>query len=244
MSERITIRYTTSDNRTIVLSESDSSPDRAIKLSRLEKIKLAMEAATFLAIMATLGVYVVLAILQFKANKIYHEQASVAQDTEQRQLRAYLHVDATTGAISLTGTSTKPTQMDFAIVNDGQTPAHDVIIRRAIILAAHPANFRLDIPTNDEKLPGYIPARGTQYSQATLEGKFSDEQIAQLTNDTIRIYLVGEIEYSDVFNITRHFRFGISIPGDEIKSMVDKGQFPTGEIKTKITYEPGYNYEY
>jgi len=80
MSEKIAIKYVTSDNRTIILSESHL-PETAKELSPLERRKFHIEIAALLALIATFICYVVLAILQYEANILSQQNIELAQDS-------------------------------------------------------------------------------------------------------------------------------------------------------------------
>jgi hypothetical protein len=211
----------------------------------LECIKLSVEIVGLVLIFATFTASAVLAVLQYKSNRIYKEQAAIAKDTEQRELRAYLHVNPTRMGVNITGITSHPTEVAFDVINDGQTPAHDVTVRSALVLAPYPATFTFDKSSDDRQTrKEYIAAHCSEQSSAKLRGQLSTEQTKQITKDTLRIYLVGDVQYSDIFNITRHLRFGFSLPGSAVESMIQVGIFPTGPISGQFEYEPSYNYEY
>ena len=69
MSDKIEIKYKTSDNRMIILSERDF-PEPSTETSPLEKKKLKIEIATLLALIFTVFCYVVLVGLQATSNTL------------------------------------------------------------------------------------------------------------------------------------------------------------------------------
>jgi len=131
-------------------------------------------------------------------------QIEVAQDTEHRQLRAYLHIDH--GPITVSDNTAKA---EIRISHSGQTPAYKIKLE-ADIQVGHfplPDAEKLSLPT------GGLP----KYEFAALYGNEPIRQtisMPQNSNDAIEIqkrsrdrlagglqvfYLFGRVRYQDIF---------------------------------------------
>jgi hypothetical protein len=242
MKNKIAIKYVTSDNREIVLSESNLNFEGTPELSAFERKSLLIQVVTLLAIIATLSVYCYLGYLQYQANGIYRQQADIAKDAEITSLRAYMHIQVNDLKVSDTGNSDKPTEVDFSLVNEGETPAHNVQVTSQLVLVAYPITLTPTFRYNGTTPAMYEPAHISppHHMQNYMTGVFSDEQIAGFQEDKYRLFLVGEIRYYDVFNIERRYRFGISFSMKDIENAIKSKKF---EGQSNCSYEAGFNYE-
>jgi hypothetical protein len=213
------------------------------------------------AVICTFSVTAWLAWLQHDANKIYEHQAYTAQaaneiykqevyvakDTEERELRAYLHLIADKVVFSDTG----PTSVHVVITNDGQTPAHDVVIRAELVIMKYPLAKNIVLHAGYEPLVPklYLAPHASQDNEITTAGVLSQESLFSITGDDKRLYLLGELEYWDIFNIKRNLRFGICIGGPEVRASFD-ARIKAGKTTPYISsgrigeIEPSNNYEY
>jgi hypothetical protein len=117
-----------------------------------------------------------------------------AENTAERQLRAYIHVDEST---LITEISSKGIDLRVRteIKNWGQTPAYD--IRNASYLAKlpfpMPNDYSVASPTLDAIAGGCIGPGQCFYNDAVLKEAFSHPQHGE------RYYAVGIIQYFDTF---------------------------------------------
>jgi hypothetical protein len=144
------------------------------------------------------------AVFTYRAANASIEQVSVAKDTENRQLRSYLHISH--GPITVIDNTASA---EIRISHSGQTPAYKIKLD-ADILVGHfplPATEKLSLPT------GGIPT----YEFGALYGPDPIKQTISMplnSNDAIEIqkrsrdrlagglqvfYLFGRVRYLDIF---------------------------------------------
>ncbi len=170
-----------------------------------------------------IAVFLVLTFIATGTAAYYtRQQWLTSQDTEIRQLRAY--VFATDGIIYNFETD-KPVVGAITFKNSGQTPAYNFEIRTAI--AAGPYLLREDLPW-----PNIIAARtvlgpGVQQSvSAALVRALTAEEATLIKQGTAAIYVYGEIDFTDAFEVHRCAKFRYFFGGE-------KGtQSPSGPLNT------------
>jgi hypothetical protein len=132
-----------------------------------------------------------------------------AENTAERQLRAYVYVRPT--ELNLTGElgGTIKLKANFRAINGGQTPARRVRIARIIQrLPYHlPPNTRFEEPVIQGPLSMLTLASGPEnFFEGTAEATLSGN-IGELESKGERIYVVGIVKYFDVFDIERVTEF-------------------------------------
>jgi hypothetical protein len=205
----------------------------------------------------------VVAYFQHAANEIYRgqeqiygRQAAIAEDTEQRELRAYLEFRS--DRLSVSGDGIHKTSAYFKITNDGQTPAYDVTILSCLVLHDYPLGAVMNM--NVQIIPGgnakvYLAPHSFTNSHATFDGNLTRDQIKDICEgDKYRLYLLGRVDYTDAFKIRRHLRFAGAFGGPEMKASVPElfeanpikgpnGLIGSGEGDI-FEYDPLNNFEY
>lgn len=158
----------------------------------------------------TVGVALFALAVSISAAYFSYRQVDIAEDTAQRQLRAYLSTEIV-GWQGLDGKYLFATTI--RIVNYGQTPAKMVQLAGQVEILPYPLpenfvphysqinnitqNFTVFPNIRDSTaIGGKIPAKYI----------FTKEQIARFTSDTskVRAYSFERITYLDVFGITHH----------------------------------------
>lgn len=135
-------------------------------------------------------------------------QAWVANDTEVRQLRAYVHI--TPGKFSGTGSLNGP--LDIALQPGikvfGQTPAGQVVVPWALDVNQWPmtdnfqfAYMKSEMQSTSSQAPG--EERPIDAKTRTI----SREEMAAIAAGTKRLYAYGTIVYRDVFGVSRYTHF-------------------------------------
>jgi hypothetical protein len=132
-------------------------------------------------------------------------QVWIAKDTENRQLRAYLFIDHTV----LTEAAPGKFRADLAIHAAGVTPAYK--LRLAATFEIGPYLL------NETKLPDQVGGNTQTFDYAVVYGtkevnqpismQFVPEAVKLLEGDAQRLYLHGNIRYSDIFDVEHRYDF-------------------------------------
>lgn len=136
-----------------------------------------------------------------------------ADDTAQRQLRAYVSV--TPKEIISSGKEERFVQVTCALKNHGQTPAREIhyIFEFDIIPNPKPEGFVFSPPT----IP--IHADSSLFPQADMSAWFNfnrlltTEEFARVEADTLRLHIWGKVFYRTAFGQQRHTEFNASVGG-------------------------------
>jgi hypothetical protein len=155
-----------------------------------------------------------------------------AEATAQRQLRAYLVVEADV----LEGfEAERITWAHFNIRNVGQTPAHEVIMATGVEIAP-----RGQIPTFPAPPSAVLraqPNARSAYFADQLRAKkdalrpFNQGEIDAVLADRSRVCLGGRVYYKDVFGDEWHTDFVYVYSGPETRTMIPE-QYQTGNEAT------------
>jgi hypothetical protein len=228
----------------------------------LERIKLWVEILGLLAVLSTLGVYVWLAFLQKNANtinsravqtaqesiQVAEQSVTVAKDTEQRELRAYLRVSVSSMNVGDPDCAGSTYSVDYVITNDGQTPAHDVRSGAGFAFVTYPVNIQADF-SEMAKPRGvtfdYLSSHDSKHRQAALfPDTLSPQQLDAIRRDAARVFLVGEVSYKDIFEIERHLRFGMTLQAKGLADALQLGPPTPRSIPATTFFEKGFNFEF
>jgi len=174
-----------------------------------ERWKFGMEVCTVIGI----GIYTLITGGLFIAS-LY--QIGIMQDTEHRQLRAYLHVarasvtyvEVVSGPLKV---SVTPTYKVY-----GQTPAGSVVPKWNLTVQPLPMTDRFPFDLNSfPATTTTVDAPGEERIMDTKDYVLPVEDIAKLNAGTHRLFIYGTILYVDVFKISRYtnFCFYLDIPG-------------------------------
>jgi hypothetical protein len=130
-------------------------------------------------------------------------QAWVANDSEKRQLRAYIGVHQ----IGYQGLEdSDPIGFGFAFINHGQTPAHDVNVVGIIDLLPYPLSANVALPHPPERPPqdGIIfsnetnPMIGWVWERHPMA--IAAKQALLFQSSEKQIYMHGFVSYRDIFD--------------------------------------------
>lgn len=154
------------------------------------------------------------------------EAVNIATDTEIRQLRAYVNIDAATitniadplpsdmgkNYIPTGAQITNPTMrpnMVIAIKNSGQTPAYKLESWAIPSIHEYPLKSKSILPTKPatKMQVATIGHDGVHYINNFLPNRLTDSQISGLRDGSMGIYINGEITYTDAFMKVRHTKF-------------------------------------
>jgi hypothetical protein len=238
MKPTLTIKHRpNAANASTSISVSDGSK-RRVKIWR--RLNRSFKVLFLLAAIGTLLANARVIWLQNETNKIYRQQANIALDTEERELRAYLHVTPITFQVG----KITPTSASCEIVNDGQTPASAIVVRSVLVIEPNPTTIDFSIEPIPESDPhrSYLASHSSYDFDTTYNGVLTKEQVEGIAKDSERFYLIGEMEYRDVFNLEHHMKFGFSVIGPQIK-WADYG-VPTKPFEIKYENVFNSNYEY
>ena len=158
---------------------------------------------------------VVLALATFFLWRSTRDLVRGAENTAERQLRAYVFVKSM--ELRYFGT-TRPFEVAARVKNSGQTPAYHLRTRITATLAVFPIKeFVSAPPTPGESILG--PSDELEISNVSPRTLTADER-GKTVNGEYAIYVYGEIDYVDAFGRTRHTRFrgiyrGVQLPPPE-----------------------------
>ena len=144
----------------------------------------------------------------------------ISQDTEKKQLRAYLALDNMQTSGSGTVINVK-----FNVENFGQTPAKNCYIsgNLAIMPFPLPSNHVFPIPPTKFKQSSIITPRATKPSTVDVHATVTPDEKKEIfsTNSERRLYLFGVLNYQDIFNDYHFLKFCyfLNIEGKPKKSL-------------------------
>jgi hypothetical protein len=135
-----------------------------------------------------------------------------AEDTAERQLRAYVHARFTEKTTHVV--AGQKITCEMIIENSGQTPAYDVHSNTNICAA--------DFPFSGLPPLTYVPGAGSRNvihprqtftTTAESDSVLSAEDLrSAMEGTTKRLYLYGEVRYRDIFGEARYTRFRLMSP--------------------------------
>lgn len=137
-----------------------------------------------------------------------------AEDTAQRQLRAYV-----TGVpeFMFSFDEEHVPRARFRIHNSGLTPANDVRHRTDIIALPQPLMLGMTLPIPSGPFsPAFVLFPHTDFFVTKQrDAVFDHATISEIRNNAARIYIYGEIEYVDAFGSKRSTMFCQAVCADE-----------------------------
>lgn len=160
-----------------------------------------------------------------KATEAMREANEIARDTAKRQLRAYLSIAGNDDCEVVVGA---PVAANLTIKNDGQTPAHDVVVTVQVSRKAHPINpasFAVE-PNEvaDSKL--MIAAGQSVYSYTELNATTQAEHDA-FAADAISYFTYGLITYRDIFDDEHATKFRLALQKNGLWKACSEGNEAT-----------------
>jgi hypothetical protein len=139
-----------------------------------------------------------------------------AEDTAQRQLRAYISVNPS--EISRI-TPTETFHFAFVLLNGGSTPAYSVGQVGELQLTEHPLpeNFPFPNLPPERKSLTMVPPRIPSIGHLLATSKFTKDEIIEILTGAPeggrRLYIFGHVDYIDAFKKKHWTRFCFSFPG-------------------------------
>lgn len=136
-----------------------------------------------------------------------------AKDTARRQLRAYISI-APGEVIEQNERGTESFEFHPNIVNDGQTPAHDLIFNATVDLLPFPLpqNFNFPLPPLNAPSVSVLGPRQSKFMISFSLRRFTIDELHEiLLHGNQRLYLYGTVTYTDVFADTRYTNFCFTI---------------------------------
>ncbi|MCK1620793.1 hypothetical protein IVA96_30325 [Bradyrhizobium sp. 159] len=132
-------------------------------------------------------------------------QAWIAKDTENRQLRAYLFIDHS----SLSEIAPGKFTTDLAIRAAGVTPAYKLKLAATFEIGPYLLNETKlsDQVGGNTQTFDYAVAYGTKEINQQVSMQFVPEAVKLLQGDAQRLYLHGNIRYSDMFGAEHQYDF-------------------------------------
>jgi hypothetical protein len=130
-----------------------------------------------------------------------------SEDTAQRQLQAYIVVDAQ--SVNIVGPENEVwVSVRIVIKNTGQTPAHDLSIVSKTELIEHPIKMPFDFTLISGPNPSrsVLGARESTESESKPEKPFDGNEmmVAKEPEAGARIYTWGTVNYRDVLDVHVH----------------------------------------
>ncbi len=167
-------------------------------------------------------------------------QLTIAKDTAQKQLRAYVYASPNT----LYHLGENPTQGYLTVRNGGHTFANKVSREVGINVLSK------DIPNSFEKLgrlkrePGYMTLGPNTGADDVIYREYrvlTDDEIKQINSGDKRIYVFGKITYEDIYDIRHETTFCFMYYGNETSNVL-ASQGRSGYDKTQAEYCDKYNF--
>jgi hypothetical protein len=157
--------------------------------------------------------------------------------TARRQLRAYLSAQPN---YVFNFNPSVLAEIKFTIVNHGQTPAYKVQCSGVVDILPYPLPFNHPFPKLPEprsKSRFVIHPRGNMDHHAIAARLFTANEISQIVAGTqFRLYILGEVNYIDVFKKKRTTTLCFSVVGDQnLAATTGSESIPTIEIKFEPT---------
>jgi hypothetical protein len=192
---------------------------------------------------------IVIVLVMLMTCAVYLWQGSIASDTEQRSLRAY--VSFKVDKLQISNDPTVPTVAYFTISNDGQTPAYNLSYQLMFGLHKYPLdgvqNWADSIPEGTP-IGTYLGPHASTEGHMAMSGTLSQEQIRQLSGNETRLFLGGTITYADAFQVARHLRVAGFFGGSEMKtpdlSIQPNGLYTGATEGQDFEYDPKNNFEF
>ena len=151
-------------------------------------------ATAAFAFLAALG-GIAAAIFTFWQASTARNQLALAQDTEQRQLRAY--VFPTDGWSADVGTA-QPARASLNFKNSGQTPAYDLTVREHFAGTAYPLQKQLEAsPTQETK--AVLGPGATFHVTMTAKRAVTADELVSINLGKSAFYLYGNVDFTDAF---------------------------------------------
>jgi hypothetical protein len=145
---------------------------------------------------------------------LMQSQETLLRDTAQRQLRAYICVDA--AMLKFTGTGDNESfEVQVDIKNSGQTPAYDLHLWAHVWVEQYPLKVDLPEPPQDFRMSSSIIAPGGKTIMVSGPGQSIHAPIVTLGNPSRTVYAYGKICYRDAFGKNRTTRYRFFYGGNE-----------------------------
>lgn len=142
-----------------------------------------------------------------KAARYTQRQVKIAKRTANRQLRAYLIVDAGSAGYDINGVL----HISPSLKNVGQTPAHKVRYMADTALLTLEQAKRYDFEVRDAECLSVMTLGGTTpiFMKIDLSpGRTTPEQIrAVLGNSELKLFAFGQVYFEDVFGVEHTTKF-------------------------------------
>ncbi len=134
-----------------------------------------------------------------------------AESNAERQLRAYVFPKDDSAISVVQGPSTtRPFEVNVAVKNYGQTPAHDVVASAWVGLDEWPLKdtFNFDGPPSAEPVAkALIPPGATSHYHTGSARPLTTEELASVNSGRLRLYIYGNVKYVDAFKKPRVTNF-------------------------------------
>jgi hypothetical protein len=136
-----------------------------------------------------------------------------AEDTAQRQLRAYISVDAPDNMPAIIGDKIS---IILQITNDGQTPAYNVLAYPRVAIASIPLTEGLPeaVVESRKKTLGDLNPKARVFQSGEIAAP-NQQVMEAIRNGTKGIYFYGEVKFVDTFNKNQWVKFCVMLGFEE-----------------------------
>lgn len=162
-----------------------------------------------------------------------------AEDTAERQLRAYVSIKPGTIKTFKIGSII---EVEMATVNHGQTPAYRIGNSGAVQIRRYPlADFSVDGSVEEGK-NGATLHRGeeTRAVSSSIFPLSADEITILTSTDEMRLYVFAVATYRDIFDKKRTTQILASIPSADLKKGVYAS--PGEQVDLRFVFEPDHTH--
>ena len=134
--------------------------------------------------------------------------AKDAADALPKIERAYVFVEVSIGEFALAGTDDAIANIRVRFINLGKTPAIPKRIRAYPVVQQAIPDALNSVPSSERQLPpSYVIPAGDGFPLNAIELKRKRTEMTEISDGTMPLFCVGQIEYSDVLGAHRETGF-------------------------------------
>ena len=165
------------------------------------------EGEDLIVALGTIWIAIFTGTLWHATTNLWRSTDRLAFGTErsaERQLRAYVFLDPVDEFTFVRRPSTIATvEVEIHVKNLGATPAHEVVADSWMTMDVWPMPQEFSFvgpPGTEPTTKSVLPPGGTVHFHTGTSRPFSDAELAEIQNGNRRLYIFGQIRYTDTFN--------------------------------------------
>ncbi|MBC7435078.1 MAG: hypothetical protein H7332_03295 [Bdellovibrionales bacterium] len=191
---------------TVVRYSAENNPQQENKPSGISRVLEAVFAWLLKVVEDPISFFtLVLAFFTVRLWKSTHRLAVGAEDTAQRQLRAYVGIRPHDKYPASTLEEMHTIGLKFHIFNEGSTIAYGVHHTACLGRYTEDQPFEVDFTETASKF--VLHPRAKSDMTLRLDAPLNSIEIQQILEGVLKFYVWGEIRYTDAFGVARFTRF-------------------------------------